>query len=47
MSDYKIVNGKKVRACKYGCDSELVWSEKAGILWKMMAHFIQKKDVKK
>jgi len=27
MSDYKIVNGKKVRVCKYGCDSELVWSD--------------------
>lgn len=27
MSDYKIVNGKKVRVCKYGCDTELVWSD--------------------
>lgn len=27
MSDYKIINGKKVRVCKYGCDSELVWSD--------------------
>lgn len=27
MSDYKIVNGKKVRVCKYSCDTELVWSD--------------------
>ena len=27
MSDQKIVNGKKVRVCKYGCDTELVWSD--------------------
>jgi hypothetical protein len=27
MSDYKIVNGKKVRVCKYGCNTELVWSD--------------------
>ena len=27
MSDYKMVNGKKVRVCKYGCDTELVWSD--------------------
>jgi hypothetical protein len=27
MSDYKIVNGKRVRVCKYGCDTELVWSD--------------------
>ena len=27
MSDYKIVNGKKVRVCKYGCETELVWSD--------------------
>ncbi len=27
MSDYKIVNGKKIRICKYGCESELVWSD--------------------
>ena len=27
MSDYKIVNGKKVRVCKYGCDTELAWSD--------------------
>jgi len=27
MSDYKLVNGKKVRVCKYGCDTELVWSD--------------------
>lgn len=27
MSDYKIVNGKKVRVCKYGCGTELVWSD--------------------
>ncbi len=27
MSDYKIVNGKKVRVCKYGCDTELVWRD--------------------
>lgn len=27
MSDYKLVNGKKVRVCRYGCDSELVWSD--------------------
>lgn len=27
MSYYKIVNGKKVRVCKYGCDTELVWSD--------------------
>ena len=28
MSDYKIVNGKKVRFCKYDCGTELVWSDK-------------------
>lgn len=27
MSDYELVNGKKVRVCKYGCDTELVWSD--------------------
>ena len=27
MSDYKIVNGKKIRICKYECGSELVWSD--------------------
>ena len=27
MSDYKIVNGKKVRVCKYNCNTELVWSD--------------------
>ena len=27
MSDYKIVNGKKVRVYKYGCETELVWSD--------------------
>ena len=27
MSDYKIVNGKKVRVCKYGCETELLWSD--------------------
>jgi hypothetical protein len=27
MSDYRIVNGKKVRVCKYGCDTELVWRD--------------------
>ena len=27
MSDYKIVNGKKVRVCKYGCDTELAWND--------------------
>ena len=27
MSDYKIVNGKKIRICKYQCGSELVWSD--------------------
>ena len=27
MSDYKIVNGKKVRVCKYGCETELAWSD--------------------
>jgi hypothetical protein len=27
MSDYKMVNGKKVRVCKYGCVTELVWSD--------------------
>jgi len=27
MSDYKIVNGKKVRFCKYECGTELVWSD--------------------
>jgi hypothetical protein len=27
MSDYKIVNGKKVRVCKYNCGTELVWSD--------------------
>ena len=27
MSDYKLVNGIKVRACKYGCETELVWSD--------------------
>ena len=27
MSDYKKVNGKKVRVCKFGCDTELVWSD--------------------
>jgi len=27
MSDYKIVNGKKVRVCKYGCETELGWSD--------------------
>ena len=32
MSDYKIVNGKKVRVCRYGCGREdLVWSETASI----------------
>ncbi|MDW0211392.1 MAG: hypothetical protein QOA12_05430 [Nitrososphaeraceae archaeon] len=32
MSDYRIVNGKKVRVCRYGCGREdLVWSETAGI----------------
>ena len=27
MSDYKVVNGKKVRVCKYQCNTELVWSD--------------------
>ena len=27
MSDYKIVNGRKIRICKYGCETELVWSD--------------------
>jgi hypothetical protein len=27
MSDYKIVNGKKIRVCKYGCNTELIWSD--------------------
>jgi hypothetical protein len=27
MSDYKIVDGKKVRVCKYDCGTELVWSD--------------------
>jgi hypothetical protein len=27
MSDYKIVNGKKVRVCKYHCNTQLVWSD--------------------
>jgi hypothetical protein len=27
MSDYKIVDGKKVRVCKYNCGTELVWSD--------------------
>lgn len=27
MSDYKIVNGKKIRICKYNCNTELVWSD--------------------
>ncbi len=27
MSDYKIVNGKKARECKYGCKTMLVWSD--------------------
>ena len=27
MSDYVMKNGKKVRVCKYGCDTELVWSD--------------------
>ena len=27
MSDYKLVNGKKIRVCKYGCETELVWSD--------------------
>ena len=27
MSDYKIVNGKKIRICKYECETELVWSD--------------------
>ena len=27
MSDYKILNGKKARECKYGCKTMLVWSD--------------------
>jgi hypothetical protein len=27
MSDYKIVNGKKARVCKYSCGTMLVWSD--------------------
>jgi hypothetical protein len=27
MSDYKLVNGKKVRVCKYNCGTELLWSD--------------------
>ena len=35
MSDYKIVDGRKIRICKYGCDSELVWSDEiSGFLEK-------------
>ena len=27
MSDYKIVNGKKVSACKYGCNTMVAWDD--------------------
>jgi len=27
MSDYKIVNGKRVRACKYECDTSVAWDD--------------------
>ena len=26
-----MVNGKKVRVCKYGCDTELVWSDEISV----------------
>ena len=29
MSDYKEVNGKKFRICKYTCGKQLTWNEKA------------------
>ena len=29
MSDYKEVNGKKYRICKYTCGLQLTWNEKA------------------
>ena len=29
MSDYKEVNGKKYRICKYTCGMQLTWNEKA------------------
>jgi hypothetical protein len=44
MSDYKIVNGKKVRVCKYGCDTELVWSDEISGFIETQSRIAHTKD---